>query len=186
MIYLDNAATSWPKPRGVAEAMVHFLDQIGANPGWSGHRLSVEAGRIVYDACEAVAGLLHAPDPLRVVFGANATEALNLSLQGYLRSGDHIVPLLPTKPWVHFLPARCALDWALSTHTTRSMLPSRLCGRLLRQGLPRKMRRVHAEPRVVTIHPRLCCIIALTPRSESCLPYPCFSSIIRWRFAVAK
>jgi cysteine desulfurase family protein len=91
MIYLDNAATSWPKPQVVAEAMVHFLDEIGANPGRSGHRLSVEAGRIVYDAREAVARLLRAPDPLRVVFGANATEALNLALQGYLRPGDHVV-----------------------------------------------------------------------------------------------
>ncbi len=55
MIYFDNAATSWPKPPGVAEAMVDFLERVGANPGRSGHRLSVEAGRIVYDAREAVA-----------------------------------------------------------------------------------------------------------------------------------
>jgi cysteine desulfurase family protein len=91
VIYLDNAATSWPKPPAVAEAMVHFLDHVGANPGRSGHRLSVEAGRIVYDAREAVAELVHAPDPLRVVFGANATEALNLALEGYLRPGDHVL-----------------------------------------------------------------------------------------------
>jgi cysteine desulfurase family protein len=91
MIYFDNAATSWPKPPGMAEAMVHFLDKVGANPGRSGHRLSVEAGRIVYAAREAIAGIFHAPDPLRVVFGANATEALNLALRGYLRPGDHVV-----------------------------------------------------------------------------------------------
>jgi len=91
MIYFDNAATSWPKPPGVAEAMVHYLDQVGANPGRSGHRLSVEAGRIVYGAREAVASLFHAPDPLRVVFTANVTEALNLALLGLLRPGDHVV-----------------------------------------------------------------------------------------------
>jgi cysteine desulfurase/selenocysteine lyase len=91
MIYLDNAATSWPKPPGVAEAMVHYLDRVGANPGRSGHRLSVDAARIVYDVREAVASLLHAPDPLRVVFGANVTEALNLALHGLLRPGDHVV-----------------------------------------------------------------------------------------------
>ena len=90
MIYLDNAATSWPKPPGVVEAMARFLEQVGANPGRSGHRLSVEAGRIVYEARELVATLFNVSDPLRVVFGANATEALNLAL-GYLRPGDHVV-----------------------------------------------------------------------------------------------
>jgi len=91
MIYFDNAATSWPKPPGVAEAMVHFLDEIGANPGRSAHRLSIESARIVYGAREAVAELFNAPDPLRVVFGANVTEALNLALRGLLRPGDHVV-----------------------------------------------------------------------------------------------
>jgi cysteine desulfurase/selenocysteine lyase len=91
MIYFDNAATSWPKPPGVAQAMVHFLDAVGANPGRSGHRLSLEAGRTVYEARERVAELFNAPDPLRVVFGANVTEALNLAIHGYLRPGDHVV-----------------------------------------------------------------------------------------------
>ena len=91
MIYFDNAATSWPKPPGVVEAMVHFMNEVGANPGRSGHRLSVEAGRIVYDAREAVAELFNAPDPLRVVFGPNVTEALNLALRGLLHPGDHVV-----------------------------------------------------------------------------------------------
>ncbi|MFC2036391.1 aminotransferase class V-fold PLP-dependent enzyme [Chloroflexota bacterium] len=91
MIYFDNAATSWPKPPGVTEAMVHFLERVGANPGRSGHHLSVQAGRIVYKAREAVAEIMSVSDPLRVVFGANVTEALNLALQGYLRPGDHVV-----------------------------------------------------------------------------------------------
>jgi cysteine desulfurase family protein len=91
MLYFDNAATSWPKPPGVAQAMVHFLEEVGANPGRSGHRLAVEAARIVYRAREAVAELLNAPDPLRVVFGANVTEALNLALWGLLRPGDHVI-----------------------------------------------------------------------------------------------
>ena len=91
MIYFDNAATSWPKPPGVVEAMTRFMKQVGANPGRSGHRLSVEAGRIVYEARELVAALFSLSDPLRVVFGANATEALNLAFRGYLRPGDHVV-----------------------------------------------------------------------------------------------
>ncbi len=91
MIYFDNAATSWPKPPEVIEAMTCFMNQVGANPGRSGHRLSIEAGRIVYQAREILAQLFHAPDPLRIVFGPNVTEALNLALRGYLRPGDHVV-----------------------------------------------------------------------------------------------
>jgi cysteine desulfurase family protein len=91
MIYFDNAATSWPKPPGVAEAMVHFLEAVGANPGRSAHRQAIESGRIVYGAREAVCELFHAPDPLRLVFTKNVTEALNLALQGLLRSGDHVI-----------------------------------------------------------------------------------------------
>jgi cysteine desulfurase/selenocysteine lyase len=91
VIYFDNAATSWPKPPGVAEAMQTFLTDVGANPGRSAHRLAVRSGRVVYDAREAVAELFNAPDPLRVVFGPNATEALNLALAGLVRPGDHII-----------------------------------------------------------------------------------------------
>ena len=91
MIYFDNAATSWPKPPGVTAAMVHFLDEVGANPGRAAHRQAVESGRIVYSAREAVCELFHAPDPLRVAFCKNVTEALNLALRGLLRPGDHVV-----------------------------------------------------------------------------------------------
>jgi len=91
MIYFDNAATSWPKPPGVAEAMVHFMGAVGANPGRAAHRQAVESGRIVYGAREAVCELFRAPDPLRLVFGKNVTEALNLALRGLLRPGDHVV-----------------------------------------------------------------------------------------------
>lgn len=91
MIYLDNAATSWPKPAQVTQAMVKFLNEVGANPGRSGHRMSVEAARIVYQAREACAEIFNAPDPLRVIFTANATEALNLVLYGLLRPGDHVI-----------------------------------------------------------------------------------------------
>jgi len=91
MIYFDNAATSWPKPSETTKAMTHFLDDIGANPGRSGHRLSVEASRVVYAARESVAKLFNATDPMQVVFGSNITEALNLALRGLLRPGDHVI-----------------------------------------------------------------------------------------------
>ncbi len=91
LIYLDNAATSWPKPPQVAAAMTRFLEETGANPGRSGHRLSVDAARLVFETREQVARLFNAPDPLRVTFALNVTEALNLALHGLLRPGDHII-----------------------------------------------------------------------------------------------
>jgi cysteine desulfurase / selenocysteine lyase len=91
LVYLDNAATSWPKPPCVAEAMRHFLDEVGANPGRSGHRLSIAASRVVYSAREALAELFNAPDPLRVTFGLNITDALNQALHGLLRPGQHVI-----------------------------------------------------------------------------------------------
>ena len=91
MIYFDNAATSWPKPAKVIEAMSDFMTEVGANPGRSAHHLSIEAGRIIYETREALARLFNMDDPLRIVFGLNATEALNLALCGILRAGDHVV-----------------------------------------------------------------------------------------------
>lgn len=91
MIYFDNAATSWPKPPAVTEAMVHFMSDIGANPGRSAHRLSVAAARVVYEAREALAQLFDIADPLRIAFSLNVTGALNLALCGILRPGDHVV-----------------------------------------------------------------------------------------------
>ena len=91
MIYFDNAATTWPKPPTVSEAITHFMNEIGANPGRSGHRLSVDAARVLYNARQAVASFFNAPDPMRVAFGHNITEALNLALRGLLVSGDHVI-----------------------------------------------------------------------------------------------
>jgi len=91
VIYLDNAASSWPKPDATWQAMEHFMRSIGANPGRSGHRLSIEAGRILMDAREVLAELFCAEDPLRICFVKNATEALNLAICGILRPGDHCI-----------------------------------------------------------------------------------------------
>lgn len=71
--------------------MTQFIAEVGANPGRSAHRQSIEAARILYAAREAVARLFNAPDPLRVVFTANVTEALNLALYGWLRPGDQVI-----------------------------------------------------------------------------------------------
>jgi cysteine desulfurase/selenocysteine lyase len=91
VIYLDNAASSWPKPDETWQAMEHFMRSVGANPGRSGHRLSIEAGRILIEAREALAELLKIEDPLRIVFTRNATESLNLAILGILQPGDHCI-----------------------------------------------------------------------------------------------
>jgi len=91
MIYLDNPATSWPKPPRVKEAMNRFMDEVGANPGRSGHLLSIEAARIIYEAREVLAVLFHVKDSSRIVFTLNATESINLALKGLLRSKDHVI-----------------------------------------------------------------------------------------------
>lgn len=91
MIYLDHAATSWPKPPEVMRAMTDFCEHAGGNPGRSGHRLSLAAARIVYDARDSLAELFGAPDPLRIIFTANATHAINLVLRGLLRPGERVV-----------------------------------------------------------------------------------------------
>ena len=91
MIYLDNAATSWPTPDCVHEAMVRFMRDIGANPGRSAHRRANEAEGVRFDARQAVADLFGVRDPMRVIFYWNATVALNVAIHGLLRCGDHVV-----------------------------------------------------------------------------------------------
>jgi cysteine desulfurase/selenocysteine lyase len=91
MIYLDNAATSWPKPPEVLKAMTDVLELAGGNPGRSGHRLSVAAAREVYNAREDIASFFNVDDPLRIIFTANATHAINVALKGLLKPGDHVV-----------------------------------------------------------------------------------------------
>lgn len=91
MIYLDNAATSWPKAPGVAEAMARFLQEEAGNPGRSGHRLARAASARVQATRQALARLLGVSEPERVVFTLNATDALNLALKGLLRPGDRVI-----------------------------------------------------------------------------------------------
>lgn len=90
-IYLDNAATSWPKPESVIRAMNHFNELIGSNPGRSGHHLSVEAGRILYNTREILSELFKVPDPLRIAFTSNITHSLNIVINGLLKPGDHVI-----------------------------------------------------------------------------------------------
>lgn len=90
-IYMDNAATSWPKPEETIKAMAEYFHSIGASPGRSGHRMSLDAGRIILDAREAVSELFGIENLLRVAFTKNATESLNIAISGLLKPGDHVI-----------------------------------------------------------------------------------------------
>jgi cysteine desulfurase / selenocysteine lyase len=90
-IYLDNAATSWPKPEAVYRAIDHYLREIGAPAGRGAYADAVAATTLVTQARTSVARLLGAPDRNRLIFTSGATAALNLALHGLLRAGDHVV-----------------------------------------------------------------------------------------------
>ncbi len=90
-IYLDNAATSWPKPDSVYQAVDNFNRQIGASPGRGSHSRTIAAGQVILDTREALAGLFNIKDSSRIVFTGNVTEAINIGLKGLLKPGDHVV-----------------------------------------------------------------------------------------------
>jgi len=89
--YLDNAATSWPKPESVYRAVSRFMRLVGATPGRSGHRREEEAARICDSARGSLAQLFNAPSPDGVIFTLNATQAINMALKGILKPGDHVI-----------------------------------------------------------------------------------------------
>jgi len=91
LVYLDNAATTFPKPPEVLRGMVETYARIGASPGRGNHDLAAQAGDLVDRTRAQVARFFGAPDPTRVVFTANASDALNTVIQGLVRPGDHIV-----------------------------------------------------------------------------------------------
>ncbi len=91
MIYLDNAATSWPKPESVYKAMDEFLRTKGGNPGRGAHSLAVAAGETIEETRMLVARLINAPDMNRVIFTLNCTDALNQGLKGLLKAGNHVI-----------------------------------------------------------------------------------------------
>ncbi|MDY6855723.1 MAG: aminotransferase class V-fold PLP-dependent enzyme [Thermodesulfobacteriota bacterium] len=90
-IYLDNAATSFPKPESVYQAFNDVFRNIGANPGRSGHRWGIQANHIVADVREKIADFFNIPNPSSVVFTHNCTEAINLGIKGLLKRGDHVI-----------------------------------------------------------------------------------------------
>jgi cysteine desulfurase / selenocysteine lyase len=90
-IYLDNAATSWPKPEAVYEAVNYYQRELGATTARSAYREAEEVERRVRRTRQRLVTLLGATDPDRIIFTANGTESLNLAIHGLVRPGDHVV-----------------------------------------------------------------------------------------------
>ena len=90
MIYLDNAATTIHKPEGVAQALVQALSSLG-NSGRGAHEATLDASRIIYGTREKLARLFGIKDPMRIAFTCNATESLNIAINGLFEKGDHVI-----------------------------------------------------------------------------------------------
>lgn len=91
MIYLDNAATTFPKPEVVYKTMDTFYRTLGANPGRSGHKRAVAAEKEIEDTRLAAARLFGIKDAKRFIFAYNATDAINMGIKGLLKPGDHAI-----------------------------------------------------------------------------------------------
>lgn len=90
-VYLDNAATSYPKPVQVYEAVYKFMRDVGASSGRGAYRRALEADRVIFDTRKYLARLFNISDPARIIFTLNVTESINLALKGLLNPGDHVV-----------------------------------------------------------------------------------------------
>ncbi|MDD3877190.1 MAG: aminotransferase class V-fold PLP-dependent enzyme [Bacteroidales bacterium] len=91
IIYLDNAATTWPKPTRVIKALAEFYNHFTGSQGRAGHGMALKASREVFETRELVAFLFNVPNSERVIFTANATHAINYALKGILKKGDHVI-----------------------------------------------------------------------------------------------
>lgn len=91
MIYLDNAATSFPKPKCVIDKLIYCIEKASGNPGRSSHALSLAAAEEIYNTRERLAAHFNFPYPENIIFTYNATYAINMALHAFLRSGDHVL-----------------------------------------------------------------------------------------------
>jgi len=91
IIYLDHAATSWPKPPAVYAAVMKTMEEDAANPGRGSHQMAVRASRVLFDTRKAIAKLFRIANPNDIAFTLNTTMALNLAIQGLVKPGDHVI-----------------------------------------------------------------------------------------------
>ena len=133
-IYLDNAATSFPKPEEVPMAVYDYMTKLGTNVNRGGYATAYDTESVVFECRELIGALFHAPDYKNVVFTRNITESMNVVLKGLLHSGDHVIvssmehnavmrPIRQLeKKGVSFTRAQCELDDSLKPEKLLSCL----------------------------------------------------------------
>lgn len=157
-IYLDNSATSWPKPPAVAEAMTRFLDEEGGSAGRGSHTRAIHAAASVFAAREAAARLLGVTRPQRICLGPGATWALNQALYGLLKPGDRVLACVTNhnavrRPLLDLARRRVIeLDWFAPPDHTRPHEPAEL-DRLLGEKQPRMLCLNHVSNVLGTVQP---------------------------------
>ena len=135
-VYLDNAATSHPKPEAVTRAVLRALTEDNGNPGRSGHRRALAGARILLEGRERLAALLGAPDPFGIVYCFNCTDALNLAIKGCLRRGDHVISTLLE----HNSVLRVLTELRVSGQIDLTLLPADGDGRVCPEDVRRALR----------------------------------------------
>jgi cysteine desulfurase family protein len=134
--YLDNAATTFPKPRQVLERMLETYARMGVSPGRGGYDLAVEAEDLVEGVRARIASFFGSPAPERVVFASNATDALNLAIQGLVGPGDHVVSTRLEHNSVlrplHHLKQQGCLDFNLAPFDHQGLVDPQAVARAIR------------------------------------------------------
>ncbi|OGQ88825.1 MAG: cysteine desulfurase [Deltaproteobacteria bacterium RIFOXYD12_FULL_56_24] len=144
-IYLDNAATSFPKPPEVAEAMHRLLREISLSPGRSAHRFSLAASRVIFETRERLAEFFGCQNSSRVVFTSNVTEALNVGIFGLLTPGDQVL----TTGMEHNSVMRPLRHLEKTKGIRLSFLPTSAIGTIDPDDIPR---RLSAKTRLIIIN----------------------------------
>ena len=136
MIYLDNAATTFPKPSSVYRSVMRAMKEYGANPGRGSHAMAIEGAKVIYETRELLAKLFNLDDPMRVIFKFNATDSLNTAIKGILNYGDHVITtemehnsvLRPVKELekygVENTIVKCESDGTINLNTLESAIKS--------------------------------------------------------------
>ncbi len=154
--YLDNAATSFPKPEPVYQAMDRFARSSLANPGRAGHKMALASEHILDDGRHRLNRFFNGRNPERFVFTLNCTDALNMAFKGVLQAGDHVI----TTDLEHNSVSRPLRAMELANHITLTRVNADATGTIdpnsIRQAITPKTRLIavgHASNVIGTVQP---------------------------------
>src|SRR5690554_3326429 len=128
--YFDHAASSWPKPPAVLEAMKQCMEEYGANPGRGSHKMAVRASRVLFETRSHLAQLFNVHNPNDISFALNTSMALNQAIKGYLNEGDHVIStsVEHNSVWrpLEFLKRRLGIDVTYLSTDDKGLLDPKL------------------------------------------------------------